>query len=1142
MSLQFIIGGSGSGKTTFLYQWLIRESMDNPNSQYIAIVPEQFTMQTQKEIVTLHPNHGTMNIDIVSFQRLAYRVFEELAIEPPLVLDDMAKSMVLRKVAADKKKELGLYKSHLNQPGFINCLKSMISELIQYQVTGEMLKNLVPQVSSDVLRQKLSDLSVLYQGFKEDMETKYITAEEILAILCEKLMESELIRNSVVTLDGYTGFTPLQYRLLGLLIQCCKKVVVTVTADPASAPYQRAGHQDLFYMSKVIVYKLSKLAEENQVIRDQDIVLGERPYIRFREHKELDFLKQHLFRYGAKPMKEELNPEAVKVFQAVNPQEETAFVAEEIQRLVKEGGLRYRDIAVITGDLPGYRAQVIHQFGKNRIPYFMDDKKSILENPMVELIRAALEILQKDFAYESVFRYIKTGLVWEDMEQADRMENYVIALGIRGFKRWDSIWEWEYRGSHDLNLIEMNQCKNQILEPLRHLRQSLGGEGKTVRDMAAALVEFLEECGIEQKMAAYQTYFEEQGMLVEAKEYSQVYELVMELFDRIVGLLGDERLGRREFAEILDAGFGEIKVGVIPATVDRVVVGDLTRTRLDHVKVLFFTGVNDGIVPSKKGAGNLLTDKEREFLGSHDMELAPTSTEDGFMQRFYLYLMLTKPSESLVISYAALNAQGKSQRPSYIINEIRALFPQLSVEECMSKGQGVHSVQEGKRRLTEGLRRYQEYRNDTEFMELYRWFYNSPEYKEDLMQLVEAASYVYRDAGIGNAAARALYGNILSGSVTRLEQYAACAYAHFLKYGLELSERQEYALAAVDMGNLFHSSIDRCFKTMKEREKSIRDLDEQGRKELVKECVGEVTREYGNTIFQSSARNAYLAARVEKITDRTIWALSEQLKKGDFEPAGFEVSFSSIDNLAAMKLSLSEEEAVHLKGRIDRLDLCEDEEHVYVKIIDYKSGGTSFDLLSLYYGLQLQLVVYMDAVVELEERKHPDKEVVPAGIFYYNIKDPVVEKEGGQKPDKETVEQQILKQLKMNGLVNSELEVIKHLDREIEKESDVIPVAVKDGVIQEARSSVANRRRFEALKHYVRDKVKETGREILDGEIAVNPYQQGAKTACDYCPYHSVCGFDKKTGGYRYRRFQALKPEEIWEEIEEPGKENPPCQ
>ena len=307
-------------------------------------------------------------------------------------------------------------------------------------------------------------------------------------------------------------------------------------------------------------------------------------------------------------------------------------------------------------------------------------------------------------------------------------------------------------------------------------------------------------------------------------------------------------------------------------------------------------------------------------------------------------------------------------------------------------------------------------------------------------------------------------------------------------------------------------------------------MTEEERKALVHGCVSQVTEEYGNTILKSSARNAYLAGKVERITDRTMWALTEQLKKGDFTPVGFEVSFSASDHLKAMRIPLSKEEAIHLRGRIDRLDLCEDEEAVYVKIIDYKSGSTAFDLTSLYYGLQLQLVVYMDAALEMEERKNPDKPVVPAGIFYYNIGDPIVDKEGAMS--QEEIEQRMLRQLRMNGLVNTDFNAISHLDHEIEKESDVIPVSMKNGIIQENRSSVAGGNRFAALRNFVKDKLKAEGREILDGVIDVTPYKQGSRSACDYCPYHAVCGFDLKTTGYGFRKFRSLKSDEVWTEIE----------
>lgn len=1139
MSLQFILGGSGSGKTRRLYTELIRQSAKEPDTQFFAIVPEQFTMQTQKEIVSLHPNFGVMNIDIVSFKRLAYRIFEELAIINPQILDDMGKSMVLRKVSADRKKSLVFYKEHLSKAGFISQLKSMLSELYQYGITPQMLTEKIPDSLSPVLAQKLSDITVVYEGFKEYIEGKFITSEEILDVLCNQLPRSELIKNSVIALDGYTGFTPVQYRILELFFRYSKKVVINVTMDPAENMSRKTGVQELFYMSRLMIKKLNDLAKFTGISREKDILLTDHPAVRFmKEEKDaacyLDFLEQNLYRYTGKTLNGQ--PESIHLYQTRNPSEEVAFVIRSMEENIRKNGLRYRDMAVITGDLSSYANEIIHQFQLSRVPFFLDDKKSILKNPMVELIRAAIEIVQKDFSYESVFRYLRTGLIVspEHMDQADRLENYVIAMGIRGFKRWEAPFEGWYKGARELNLVELNQFKEAIMGPLKCLREEFKREDSTVKTMTAAVTALLMETGIEEKMLDFEKKFQEMGEFALSKEYGQVYGLVMDLFDRLAGLLGEEHVSRREYGEILDAGFAEIKVGVIPAAVDRVVVGDITRTRLDHIKVLYFVGVNDGLVPVKKEKSSLFTDREREFLSDHSIELAPTSMEEGFRQRFYLYLALTKPEKELVLSYSAMDGSGKSRRPSTLIGELKKLFPDLK-ESAPGEGGVPLNLREAKSRLADGMREYGTGGGDNRLLELLKAFLSSPEYREEGTRLIEAAFYVYQQKGIGKAAAKALYGPVINGSVTRMEQYASCAYAHFLNYGLELMERQEYELAAMDIGNLFHDSIDLWFGRMKEEGRDFKTLTEEERQAMVHECVTKVTEEYGNTVLKSSARNAYLAGKVERITDRTVWALTEQLKKGDFTPVGFEVSFSADDHLKAMRLPLSKDEAVHLRGRIDRMDLCEDEEAVYVKIIDYKSGSTAFDLTSLYYGLQLQLVVYMDAALEIEERKRPDKQVVPAGIFYYNINDPVVDKDG--EMTEEEISGRILKQLRMNGLVNTDLNAIAHLDHEIETESDVIPVAMKNGIIQEARSSVAGGNRFSALRQYVQEKLKTEGREILDGVIDVNPYKQGNRTACDYCPYHAVCGFDLKTEGYGFKKFKALKSEEIWPVIEGEAEE-----
>lgn len=1167
MSLQFVLGPSGSGKTRFFYQEIIQKSMENPQKQYFLLVPEQYTMQTQKELIGLHPHHGLTNVDVLSFNRLAYRVFEDLAVETLTVLDDMGKSMILRKIAGEKRKNLHYYQRHLGQMGFVNQLKSLLSEMYQYGITPDKLDELEKKTGQPILREKLGDFRLIYRSFQEYIQNRFTTAEEVLDLCCKELSRWEKLSRSEIYLDGYTGFTPVQYRILEICLQHCSQVKAAVTVDLHEPYYSEAEKADLFYMSRHMICYLIDLASRSGVSHEPDICLGKPFPVRFHESPRLAYLEQNLHRYSGKergkcPGKQDGKPEEILLFAGKNPSQEIKFICRRIQQEIRRG-IRYRDIAVITGDLSCYGREIRKQFEEQNIPYFLDDKKSILANPFVELIRSALETVRLDFPYESVFRCLKTGLLLdeellslarekgqkepeenkEEMQEVEpdefvledginRMENYVKALGIRGFKRWTSEWERIYRGASGLNIKEMNDLRLAVVEAFEAFREGLKEKGQTGASMTHVLKEFFKKLNLEEKLQNRADQLMDEGWTELAKEYSQVYTLTIEMLERLEALLGDEPMLLKEYSDILDAGFAEIEVGTIPATIDRVVVGDITRTRLDNIAILYFAGVNEGIVPQRKENHGLLTDEEREFFARQKIELAPSAKENGLMQRFYLYLMMTKPSRQLVITYGLYSGSGKELRPSPLIGEILDLFPDCLAENT-EEDQIPFNGKEAVRCLAEGLRQMEQERTgegaDEKILELFSYLFHSPDYTRQAKKLAQAFSYTYEERGIGKAAARALYGTVLQGSVTRLEQYAACAYSHFLRYGLELMERQEYELGAVDMGNLFHQSLDLCFETIKNKGLNLARLSEEERKELVTECVTSTAQDYGNTILHSSSRNAYLIRRLSRITERTMWALSEQLRKGEFKPAAFEVSFSAADNLNAMKIALSEDEALYLKGRIDRLDLCEDETHVYVKIIDYKSGSTSFDLAALYYGLQLQLVVYMDAAMELQERHYPDKEIVPAGLFYYHIQDPMVEKK--DEMTAEEVEAQIKKQLRMNGLVNSDLDVIKKMDRTIEGESDVIPVAVKSGMIQEARSSVASGRRFGFLRDYVRGRCKKAGQEILEGKLGILPYKQGSKTGCDYCPYHAVCGFDRKTSGYGYRKLKSIKTEEIWKEI-----------
>jgi ATP-dependent helicase/nuclease subunit B len=1130
MSLQLLLGNSGAGKSYQLNQYLIEQSMENPNTNYIIIVPEQFTLQTQKDIVTMHPRHGVMNIDIVSFQRLAYRIFDEVGGNNLSSLDDTGKNLIIRKVAAKKQSELKVLGANLKKLGYISEIKSVISELTQYNVEVDQLEMLIEKTKKrPSLNYKLQDIQVLYKGFKEYLEDKFITAEELLLVLSKVLDKSEIIKNSVIAIDGFTGFTPVQFLLLKELSKLCKKLMITVTIDYRESVPIKSEHE-LFYMSKKMIASLHNIAKETNTSIEEPIVIKDNSSYRHIHAEALEALEKNIFRYPVKSYQKE--QEEIKIFTAKNPLMEVKAIAGEILLLVREEGYQFKEIAVVSGDIPSYSNYAAKVFKQYQIPAFIDDKRSILMNSFVEFVRATLRMVEEDFSYESVFRYLRCDMHPMAKEDIDVLENYCLAFGIRGISKWQKKWIRTYDLIDEEKLSNINHLREQLMEVLLPLVEVLKRREVHAKDMIKALYEFIAGLNLQQKLEAMEREFEAAGELSLAKEYAQIYKIVIELFDRVVDLLGDEVLSVKEFREILDAGFEEAKVGIIPPSIDRVVFGDIERTRLDNIKVLFFAGVNEGIIPKSVNKGGIISQLEREALLEYQIELAPTSRQDAYTQKFYLYLNMTKPSERLYISFSKTDSQGGTLRASYLIGTLQKMFPTLIIhdmDEVLTKLDGVVCESNGLDYLTYCFRQLKIGNDPEGFLELYHWYYQKDNYTNVMKSLTEAAYYHNEESKISKAVAKALYGSILENSVTRLEKYAACAFAHFLTYGLELKERREYHFQAMDMGNIFHQVLELFATRLLQSSYDWTTIPEEERDKLADQCVEECIIDYGNTVLYSSARNEYVISRMKRIVRRTLWALQNQMLKGKFNPSNYEVSFSMADQLESVNIRLSEEEKIKLRGRIDRMDIYEDFEHVYVKIIDYKSGSTSFDMVALYYGLQLQLVVYLNAAVEMEHKRKPDKEIVPAGILYYNINDPVVERE--EDDNEESIQQRILEKLKMNGLVNSDSDIIRMMDMEMENKSSVLPVAFnKDGSLSKY-STAASTRHFQALGRFVDQKIKDLGSQILDGNIEIAPYEAGSKTACDYCSYKGVCGFDLKSPGYEYRRLKQFSDDEIWDKI-----------
>ena len=1139
MSLRFCFGPSGSGKSHRIYEEIMQRAAEESGRNFLIIVPDQFTMQTQKDLVMRSDRDGILNIDVLSFGRLSHRILEEVGTKEMPVLDDTGKSLVLQKVAADLKEQLPAMGSLLHKQGYIHEVKSAISEFMQYGISTQDMDKLITSAQKrGALAMKLKDLKTLYRGFQNYIRDHFITTEETLDVLRRSLSKSKILKGSVVVFDGFTGFTPIQNRLIQELMRVCAETIVTVTIGVGEDPYKMDGEQKLFHLSKKTVADLEKLAAEAEVERGEDLFVKGGPN-RFAKAPALHYLEQNLFRYQYEPYAGE--QQEIHMFEALSPREEVHQTALYIRHLIREQGMTYRDIAVVIGDLEGYASYVETEFGQLEIPCFLDRTRGIVLNPMIEYIKSALQLYIKDFSYDTVFHFLRSGMADISREEIDELENYVIRTGARGYRTYSRLFT---RRTEELqgNAEGSEQAEEKTMERLNRIRQQFMdaveilhmGSREKAGDYVSHLYDFLEQNQVQQKLLNYQQQFEKEGDLSRAREYAQIYRLVMDLLDQVYELLGEEEISRQEFADILEAGFGEITVGTIPQSVDRIVVGDMERTRLKQVKVLFFLGVNDGNIPKNASKGGIISDMDREFLIESGTEMAPSPRQQMYIQRLYLYLNMTKPSEQLYLSYAKVNSEGKGIRPSYLIDTVRKLFPAMSVEypQNRSRLEQIEGRQEGARYLAEELREYvegtlpEEERQD--FYLMYR-AYEADAAGRDL--LTRAAFRRYRESGLSRIVARALYGQQLENSVSRLETYAACACRHFLQYGLSLQEREEFGFEASDMGTVYHAVLENFAGKLAESNLTWWDFTEDFAAKAVKESVEAYAATYGETVLYSSARNEYAITRMSRILTRTVLTLQKHLKQGSFQPDDYELSFRFAEDLDSIHVDLSEDEKMHLQGRIDRIDVSEDTEHVYVKVIDYKSGNRKFDLAALYYGLQLQLVVYMNAAMEMESRKHPDKEIVPAALLYYHIDDPTIETP--VELTDEQINEQILAKLRMNGVVNSDPGVVERLDRYMQDKSVVIPVEKKKDGSFSARSGVLSREEMQLISSYVDAKIRSIGREILDGKIAANPYEKGNEEACTYCAYKKVCGFDGSIPGYEKRQLEDLDKQALMQRMQE---------
>ena len=1137
MSLRIIYGRAGSGKSSFCLEDIKQKLGEGGTGPYIIIVPEQFSLQAEQRLVRKLGASGINGVEVLSFRRLAYRVFSSTGGVVHTHINSAGKSMLLYRAIDKHRDKLKIYARTSERKGFINKLNRVISELKRYMVTAEMLYQAADKhrEANTMLADKLQDIALIYGEFEGLLHSGYIDTDDDLTMLCNKLDHCSLFDKAEFYIDEFSGFTPQEYSVIEKLMKKSAGINVALCTD-CLVDFTDIDDINVFSPTQHAAAKLISLAHSNNIHIEKPISLSSKDSNKYTQ--SLLHLEQNLYCYSYKTLKEET--QNISIFMASNIYSEVENTARNILRLCRDQNLSFSDIAVVTGNLEGYQKLIQAVFSEYEIPYFIDNKRDVSSHPLAQLLINALRILTENWSYEAVFRYLKTGLTGIDKKDIDLIENYIMASGIRG-SRWTKAEDWSFIPNFDgagpseyqANMLQrVNEIRLEIATPLINLQYKLKSK-KDVEEHCVALYEYLCEIQVPQRIEQMIEAFKASKQLNLANEYGQIWNIMMEILDQIVEVMRDETLNADKLTDIISAGFEEYKIGLIPPALEQVVVGSIERTKSHHVKALFVIGANEGVFPSTIKDDGMLTDSDRITLAQQGIELAKDTTSRAFEQQFMVYTTLTTPSDYLRISYSIANIDGGSQRPSMVISRLHRLFPGLASYNDIefNKENQLELISTAVPTFNQLITSMRQHLEGTEISEVwkdaYSWFIHQKQWQDKCHSTLTAFNYSNNVENIRRERVHKLYGSSIYSSISRFEKFASCPFAYYIQYGLKAKERQVFEVSAPDMGSFLHKVIERFSDLLQSQSISWRTLEKEWCLETVGHLVEELLVELPGNALSSSKRYKYLAERLKKVAGRSVWVIAQHIGRSKFEPLGHELGFGASDKLPPITIELKSGEKIILNGRIDRIDTMKTGDGTYVRIIDYKSGSKKFKLSDVYHGLQIQLITYLDA---LWEKGAGDIEgpVIPAGMLYFRLDDPMIK--GSRETDTEKIEKEIMKQLKMKGLVLSNVELIKNMDDQIDGYSDIIPVNInkKEQTIG-AKSSAASIEQFEQLRRHVKSLLTKLGEEIIDGSISISPYKKNKAIPCSYCNYMSICQFDTRLKENKYRNLQDKKDNEVWE-------------
>lgn len=1111
MSLRLIYGRAGTGKSYYCYKEISKTI--NAKEKIYIITPEQFSFTAEKKLLNSLKTKAVINAEVLTFDRMAYRVMNEVGGATQVNLSKTGKAMLIYSILSNQKDNLKfLGKSDEN----IDTVGTVITEFKKHNITVNDLKDAKENTDDIYLKTKLGDICTLYEKFQEAIQNNYIDEDDILTILAAKLEKTDMFKDTIIYIDEFVGFTNQEYKIIEKLLKTAQQVNITVCTD-GILPSNNMD-TDIFYYNKETANQLLKIAKDVKVEIEEEIKLEE--VNRFK-NEELKHLEQNI--YSTKYKKYEKKIDNIELFLAMNQFSEIENIAKQIVKLVRDNGYKYNDISVITKNISTYSNITKAIFSKYNIPVFIDEKKDLSQNILVKYVLALLEIFAKSWSYEAMFNYIKTGLCDIKLEDIFFLENYCIKWGIKGSKWYKE--DWKIANSDD-ELKRANELRKNIVNPLIQFKEKLD-RTKTCTDISRAIYEFLIENKIDVALNNKICNLEEIGELDVASEYKTSWDTLINILDEIVLVFKESRISFEEYSKILKVGLQNSGLGKIPSTCDQVIMGDVDRSRTHKVKAVFILGLNDGIFPSINKDEGFLNDKDREYLKENGLELAKGTLERLYEDNFNIYKAFTIAEEKLYLSYASADNTGKSLRPSMLVSKIKKIFINIQEKsDIIKKADEITSLEATFDELLLQLRNFQDGEEiNPIWFRIFNIYNNNIEWKGKLEAAIKGLDYTNEPVKLNKENVQKLYGDTLKTSISRLEQYKRCAFSFYLKYGLKLSDKSLFQIQSLDTGTFMHDVIDEFFNQIVQREINLRGIEEEQVEQIVESIINEKLTLNRNYIFTSTPKFKILTMRLKKVILKSMKYIIASIVESDFDIFGNEVEFNKNAKYPPIELELENGKKVQITGKIDRIDLAKNSDGKYVRIIDYKSSVKNIDLNEVIAGLQIQLLTYLDAVTKIED-------LIPAGVLYFNLIDPIIKSDINMTDDE--IELEIKKKFKMQGLILADVKVARMMDKKLEKgASNIVPAYIDASEnLSNTRSSTLTKEQFENLQKYMNTILKQISKEILSGNIDLKPYYntKKKKTPCDYCEYKPICSFNSSENEYNY--IGNMEKEEILEMIQ----------